>query len=170
MGLTDIFDFARISSAFSRLKNLPAAMKFWLDLLELYGKGGLEVVTEKESDQAAANRPLFIRTVVQADGDVITWVHPQVKSESLWELHQQKLRDKIQSIQLARGLLRYFGFVIVSVPLLFYNLRVREFIPMIATLLIGLAVAWLIRYLIAFLIRFYIRKKINQYAAALLQA
>ena len=144
-------------------------MKFWQELVDLYGKGGLEIVTEYEQDAAAAKQPLLIRTVVQPDADIITWVHPGAESVSLWERHQRKLQSKIRSAQRVRWLLKYAGFILVLVPFTIYNAFTRELIPLIASFLLSITAAFLFRYLIALVLRLYIRHQLDKYLSTLFE-
>jgi hypothetical protein len=76
-------------------------------LKELFLNGGLEICTSRPGetpDCGDVNQRLFARTIIQPDGDVITFVDDAVfKQELLWKAHLNKMVEKIRQVRLIRS-------------------------------------------------------------------
>jgi hypothetical protein len=139
------------------------------DLVDFYGKGGLEITTYSDVDDTAAKRSHLVRTVVQPDADIISWVHLGTVSEEVWEKHLGELQNKVRSIKRVRWLLKYAGFLFVIVPFTIYNAVTRELTHLIFSLIISILAAFLFRFVIALSLRLYIRRQLEKFGSALLE-
>ena len=142
------------------------------DIIDLYGKGGIEVSTFAGNGEATAENDLLIRTVIQPNASLITWVRPGNETEMALERHQVKLQSHLQSIKDLRRRLNAMGWflTIVSV-LLFYGISSNFDVSQAVRLIVVAAAAFLFRvlfkYLVLVLFRRTIRQKLQKYFSPL---
>jgi hypothetical protein len=90
---------------------------------ELYLKGGIEVCTFSESNVTRHGKDdssLLIRTIIQPDGDVMTFLSERALREaSFWEAHLDQIGDKIRKLRLLRIVPEMLVSLISSFLLLF---------------------------------------------------
>jgi hypothetical protein len=97
-------------------------------ILELYGTGGIEILTY---DGGAGQPPggsavILARTVIQPDADVISFISSAVLDRpEVWQAHIRRVNGQTASLRRFRGVLRWSGLVSL-VPLAWgsYNLAV----------------------------------------------
>ena len=142
------------------------------DIIDLYGKGGIEISTFGGTGEAPAGNDLLIRTVIQPNASLITWVRPGNETEMALERHQVKLQSHLQSIKDLRRRLNAMGWflTIVSV-LLFYGISSNFDVSQAVRLIVVAAAVFLFRvlfkYLVLVLFRRIIRQKLRKYFSPL---
>lgn len=142
------------------------------DIIDLYGKGGIEVTTFAGTEDTSVEQRPLIRTVIQPNASLITWVHPGKESERVLEKHHEALQSHLKSIKSLRQRLRSGGLVAVLASVLSLNAITAEFdVSLVIRLLVSAAAAILLRYLfrygIFFTFRWYIRRKIQKHFSTL---
>jgi hypothetical protein len=138
------------------------------DIIDLYSKGGIEVATYAGTGVAAAENDLLIRTVIQPNGSLITWIRPGREAESALERHHDKLHSHLQSIKDLRRRLNAVGWFLTIVSLLlFYGISSNFDISQAVRLLVIGAAAVLFRvlfkYLVLIVFRRTIRRKLSEF-------
>jgi len=138
------------------------------DIIDLYGKGGIEISTFGGTGEAPAGNDLLIRTVIQPNASLITWVRPGNETEVALERHQEKLQSHLQSIKdLRRGLNAMGWFLTIVSVLLIYGISSNFDVSEAARLIVFAVAAFLFRilfkYLVLVLFRRTIRQKLQKY-------
>jgi hypothetical protein len=141
------------------------------DIVDLFSKGGIEVTTFAETLDEQNERLPLIRTVIQPNGSLITWVHPENNDEGALEKHHDQLKTHIQSIKNLRQRLKTAEWAVSAVFVLLLNVLTLEWhldlkMQIIRLLLNATAIfllRYLLRYLFTFFFRWYIRRKIQKY-------
>ena len=129
------------------------------DLSELYSQGGITVCTPEDQ--------ILVRSVIQPDADIITWVSPDVlKDPSIWDTHLRQVRAKFNFARRLRMVIRNSWFVTPLPGLIgiVTSLVEKEFVPLLHGLGISL-LFFVVRIGLITLLRFYIRRKINRILA-----
>ena len=139
------------------------------DLLDLFVRGGLEIVTPADGEPAGEGH-LSIRTLVMPDADIITWVQPGVMDEAMWTQHQERLRQKISSIHILRWSLKWGGFIIMTGLFVLFNLWVQQLIPFLISLLVSFVMGYLIRLGFSAALRLYIQRQNDKYLGPLVNS
>jgi hypothetical protein len=142
------------------------------DIIDLYGKGGIEVATFAGIDETTAENDLLIRTVIQPNASLITWVRPGNETEMALERHQVKLQSHLQSIKDLRRRLNAMGWFLTIVSVLvFYGISAKFDVSQAVRLIVVAAAAFLFRvlfkYLVLVLFRRIIRQKLRKYFSPL---
>jgi hypothetical protein len=138
------------------------------DIIDLYGKGGIEVVTFAGTTETSSENDLLLRTVIQANANLITWIRPGKDTESSIERHHEKLQSHLKSIKDLRRRLNAAGwFLTIAFVLLFYGISAGFDVSQFVRLLAAAAAAFLFRILFKYLIfnifRRYVRRKLQKY-------
>jgi hypothetical protein len=144
-------------------------MSVWDDILDLFVRGGLEIVTTEPAGPQG-ERGHSIRTLVMRDADVITWVEPAEDYTALWAQHQQSVQQKMRSIRLFRWSLRYGVFVLLSGAFILSNVSNfinQQLLPMLISLVVSVVAAFLIRLGVSLTVRLLIRRQLEKYLAPL---
>jgi len=150
-------------------------MSVMQDIIDLYSKGGIEITTFAAAQDASAGQLPLIRTVIQPNASLITWVHSGEESEKAIERHHDTLQSHLQAIKNLRQRLKTGAWVAAVAAVLFFNaynfdLDLGWGWQVIRLLLSAGAVVllrYLFRYLILFVFRWYFRRKIQQYFSSL---
>jgi hypothetical protein len=140
------------------------------NVIDLFSKGGIEVTTFVESIDVPDEQLPLIRTVIQPNGSLITWVHSENKYEGSLDKHYDQLKSQIQSIKTLRQRLRTGEWAVAAVFVLFLNAftlgwQLDVKMQVIRLLLTATAIflfRYLFRYLIILIFRWYIRRKIQK--------
>ncbi len=84
-------------------------------VFRLIGRGGFEIITGcSEKGVADGNGPdvigndLCIKTLIQPDGDMITYIDPEACNEKITRIHFLKIGKFISDMQNFRKMLRFF--------------------------------------------------------------
>ena len=129
------------------------------DLTELFGMGGITVCTP--------NDPVLVKSVIQPDADILTWVSPDVfEDTSIWEIHLGEVRKKFKFAHWLKSFIRkswilttlpfLYGIVVsaldkkISIAPLFYSLGISVLLVVVRIGLIAL-------------LRFYIQRKMKNF-------
>lgn len=141
------------------------------DIIAMYGKGGIEVATYAGTGDPPAEKDLLIRSVIQPNAGLITWVRPGFETGDVVDKHTAQLQNLLQSIKDLRRRLNTLEWL-ASITLIFlFNActwdsvadlqeqAVRLLISVIAILLLK----YVFKYLVFFLIRRYIQRKLLKY-------
>jgi len=132
-------------------------------LVDMFAKGGLEVTTFSAGDDSENGRLPLIRTVIQPNANIITWVQPGVENPKAWEEHYEKLNNKIRSIRRIRQLINYSSIAVIAAYIAVFNLVTQDLYGWLIRLVISIVGAILLRSLLKLSLRWYIRKQINKY-------
>jgi len=72
--------------------------------VDLYVEGGIVICTPDE----VSGQELLCRTVIQPDGDIITWVsHAAVSQPDAWRSHFGKIENRMGSLRKVRAALKW---------------------------------------------------------------
>lgn len=140
------------------------------NVIDLFSKGGIEVTTFVDSIDVSDEQLPLIRTVIQPNGSLITWVNSESKYEGAVNKHYDQLKTHIQSIRNLRQRLKTGEWAISAVLVLFLNaltlgwqLEVRfQIIRLLLTITTIFLFRYLFRYLFLLIFRWYIRRKIQK--------
>ncbi len=97
-------------------------------LVDMFAKGGLEVTTFNAGDDPENGRLPIIRTVIQPNANIITWVQPGVEDPKAWEEHFEKLDNQIRSIRRIRHLLNYSSIAVMTAYIVAFNLVTQDLV------------------------------------------
>lgn len=136
------------------------------DLLDLFVRGGLEIITPEDGEPDGEGHR-SIRTLVMADADIITWVPAGpaggAADEALWTAHQQRVTGKIRSLRMLRLLLKYGGFVVMFGLFTLFNLVARDLVALLISFLVSVVMGYLIRLGVSAAMRLFIQRQIDKY-------
>ena len=138
-------------------------IEFYQVLVDMFAKGGLEVITYGDGDDSENGRLPLIRTVIQPTANIITWVQPGMKNPKAWEEHYEKLQSQIRSIQRIRYFLNYSSIVVIAAYIAVFNLVTQDLYNWFIRVVVSIVGAILLRYILKLGLRCYIRKQINKY-------
>jgi hypothetical protein len=103
-------------------------------LKQLFAEGGLEIRTPQQVGIAPGgedNQPLLARTIIQPDGDVITFVSDAaLYEEELWKAHVERITENIRQIRLIR-MSPAFSVTFISIVSLGWSAVSRQWDPII---------------------------------------
>ena len=127
------------------------------DLSELYAEGGITVCTPEDS--------VLVRSVIQPDADILTWVSPDVfENISIWETHLGQVRQKFNFAQRIRLAIRY-SYYLTPLPGVVGSVMAiiqRDYLPLVFSLGVSL-LPFVGRLGLIALLKFYIQRKIDQF-------
>ena len=133
------------------------------DLVDMFARGGLEVTTFGDGDGSDNGRLPLIRTVIQPNANIITWVQPGVENPEAWAAHYEKLQSQIEGIRRIRRLFNYGSIAVISAYVAIFNLVSQELTSWLIRFVVSIVSVILLRLILKLIFRWYIRRQINKY-------
>lgn len=134
-------------------------------LVEMYGKGGLEVTTSADAEEGNPPGRLLFRTVIQPNASIMTWVDPEHHDDQAWQRHHEKLQAHVQSIRQLRSQLNsiWVVFSIIYVVLIFAVPAPEDLLYAVTKLVVSVVGVYVLRVSLRYIARWYIRRQLRKY-------